>query len=398
MTKIASNQDARALAFADTRADAPNPPAPVEAAPSTIGIGELERLTGVGAERIRTWERRFGFPEQLYRANAARRYAVSDVPRVLAARQLIDLGEPVASAMATVKAGRTPADLTVLERSFGALAAPVTAWQGPEPLELLWANEAARQSARGPIATPDRSRAAFRALQRVMVPVGGTAVTLEHPSLCPPTDEVRRLLVWGVGPPAFTPAIAVVMELPASEQGDSAPPEPSSSLCGGLDPRWPAAVGRARRALQRSSGPEALSDALACLLEGTGACDAVLLHPQGGELVAAQWSRGRRPTPSLAGSAAREFRRATELMRPMWLSAGAAELLAGPEHGGACLAVPLVISGCCRGYVVLEFPQRVELPGPAEELLLMLGSAFGASMGRDRAATIRRRTAGLAAA
>lgn len=364
-----------------------------EPAPPTIGSVELERLTGVRGERIRTWVRRFGFPETTYRGNGTRRFAVDDVPRVLAARQLIESGEPVASAMAIVKAGLPAPDTAALVRSFAGVQAPVTAWQGPEPLQLLWANAAAYAAAEGQAITPpERSRFAYRTLQRVMVPADGTCVTLEHPSLCASGDEACRLVAWTVGPPAFAPAVAVVMELPALVEGEDAPPEPTTGRSD-LDPHWPAAVGQARRALQRGGGASALSDALIRLLDGTGARDAVVIREQGHELLPARWSRGLRPTPGLADAAAVELRRAAGLERPMWLTDATCAQLTGEQASG-CLAVPLTVSGVCSGYLVLEFSDRIELPNAAEELLLAFGAAVAASIGRDRAIAVRRRLAG----
>jgi MerR family transcriptional regulator, light-induced transcriptional regulator len=44
-------------------------------------------LTGVSRERLRTWERRYGFPQPQRTGSGPRRYAVEDIQRVVAVRR-----------------------------------------------------------------------------------------------------------------------------------------------------------------------------------------------------------------------------------------------------------------------------------------------------------------------
>ena len=362
-----------------------------EPATVTVGAAELERLTGVRWERIRTWERRFGFPENTHRGRNSRRFAVADVARVLAVRQLIDAGEPVGVAMEIVKAGLPASNADALLSGFAGIAAPVTAWTGPEPLRLLWANDAARAAAvGGAIAAPDRSLLAYRTLQRMMVPNDGACALLEQRSLCDASPDPVRILTWTVGAPAFIPAIAVAMELPP------APPEPPVARArprSMTDRRWVAAVAASRRALQRGPGPLAVDDAVAALRDCSGARDATIVHVRGDDLLPGRWSFGRLPKPVLGHTAARELRRISGGGMPDWLPpATAIELTTEPD--AACLAVPLLLNGHCAGYLVLEFPERTSPSATVADLLLTLGVAIAASLGRDHAAAARRRALG----
>ena len=66
-----------------------------DSAAVTISSHELSRLTGVGRERLRTWERRYGYPAPVRSRNGVRRYQVDDVRLVAAISQLASDGVPL---------------------------------------------------------------------------------------------------------------------------------------------------------------------------------------------------------------------------------------------------------------------------------------------------------------
>lgn len=351
---------------------------------STVSVTELERVTGVRHERARTWQRRFGFPKMI-----DGRIAVGDLPGILAVRQLIEAGEPVGAAMRQVLGGLAAPDVSSLEASFGSVAVPVTAWAGPEPLRLLWANAAARRAAGGSlIAAPERGQAMHRILQRVMAAADGAAVMVEHPSLCDARGEGEgeavSLLALSVGGPVFVPAVAVVMELPPGEHpgvGDQGADRAAAA--------WSAGIARARRTLQRGAGTGVIGDVMAAVIDASGADDAVVvLTAAGDSLRFGRWLRSR--TAPVAGvQAAAEIWRAHHDGRVSWLSEPAAARVT--DGGGACAVVPLTVSGQCSGFIALQFPRRTPIPEYAEDLLLGLGAAVAATIGRDQALAARRR-------
>src|SRR3954454_2570347 len=61
----------------------------------TVSATRFAQLTGVSRERLRTWERRYGFPAPLRVGQGPRRYAVDDVARVVAVRQAAGAGVPL---------------------------------------------------------------------------------------------------------------------------------------------------------------------------------------------------------------------------------------------------------------------------------------------------------------
>lgn len=69
-----------------------------------IRIGELSRETGVSADVLRAWERRYGLIRPRRTGGGFRMYAASDVARVRAMRELVDAGVPAGEAARRVLA------------------------------------------------------------------------------------------------------------------------------------------------------------------------------------------------------------------------------------------------------------------------------------------------------
>src|SRR5918997_931743 len=111
----------------------------------TISATDFAALTGVSRERLRTWERRHGFPRPVRAHGGARRYAVDDVARVVAVRRAVESGVPIPSA---IDATDLPADAGISGGARGSLAvhAPVAvvALSGPETLRVEFVNPPVR--------------------------------------------------------------------------------------------------------------------------------------------------------------------------------------------------------------------------------------------------------------
>jgi DNA-binding transcriptional MerR regulator len=71
----------------------------------TLRIGELSRRTGVSAELLRAWERRYGLLEPARTAGGLRLYSAEDHRRVVAMRRELDAGHSAAEAARIVLAG-----------------------------------------------------------------------------------------------------------------------------------------------------------------------------------------------------------------------------------------------------------------------------------------------------
>src|SRR3954462_3317940 len=127
----------------------------------TVTATRFAALTGVSRERLRAWERRYGFPAP-HRPDAGprrygspepdrtdagpRRYAGEDVQRVVAVRRAAEAGVPIPRAIERTRYDQAPAPLA--SHIFAALVehapVPVAALSGPAPLRLEFVNGALR--------------------------------------------------------------------------------------------------------------------------------------------------------------------------------------------------------------------------------------------------------------
>ena len=68
--------------------------------PAPLSIGALSRATGVPSETIRTWERRYGFPDAERTPSGHRRYSLQTAERLRLVTQVLQLGYRPSTALA----------------------------------------------------------------------------------------------------------------------------------------------------------------------------------------------------------------------------------------------------------------------------------------------------------
>lgn len=61
-------------------------------ASSKLNIGDVERITGLSKDLLRTWERRYGFPTPVRSENDEREYSQDDLERLITIKKLLDNG------------------------------------------------------------------------------------------------------------------------------------------------------------------------------------------------------------------------------------------------------------------------------------------------------------------
>lgn len=354
-------------------------------APEVVSLSEVQRYTGMAPERLRTWGRRFDFPKPVTGPTGRRGIATEDLPAIVAAGQLIADGLPVAEAIEQVRAGLPVIDISVFERSYGALSVPVVLLGGPHPLEVVWANRAAGGATGAPLAPPDPSARVYRAFQRMLIDFDGAAAVVNHAHW---TDAELRMesLAWTVGSPAARPPLVLVMGL-----GDEAVdlPDAPHDVREHADARWASAIARSRRELQRGVAASAISDAFAALVDGSPADDGFFVLVREAELRPASSVRGERRASRVHRSGWLELQGAWDNLEPVWLSDGLAHELHVPDR--RCLALPLASRGRLKGFAVLEFAGAPELSPPILELLMAWSTAAAACQSRDAAAALRAR-------
>src|SRR4051795_12325412 len=118
----------------------------------TVSATRFAQLTGVSRERLRTWERRYGFPATQRVGDGPRRYALDEVGPVVAVRQAAGAGVPLVDAIARVRAGPAadPPPASTFATLVEALPVPVVVLSGPEPMRIGDVNAAARCLPDGP--------------------------------------------------------------------------------------------------------------------------------------------------------------------------------------------------------------------------------------------------------
>lgn len=374
----------------------------------TLTSREFVTLTGVTPERVRTWQRRFGFPTSTPDRRGRRGFFASDVPRVLAVKQMVHAGEPVAEAVRGVLAGRAlQVDFGVLEDAFGALPTPVVAVSGPAPVALVWANAAAlaagASSEPGELSRPLADRSST--LQNLLIDPPESPVWFAHrpwfedAAASPATALATpvRSMVWAYGAPAFVPAVLVIVDVPvghvdeateaataqAAEQAQQAATVARSREAR-AEREWVGAVGVARRALQRGVGRQAIDDAVGALVAARVVDDALIVLPQGEEVRVVLSARGRPSTTAISQESRHELAASIVEDGPVALGREAARELAGCD-GRHVVAVPLIAGRAELGYVVLiADPSQAPVTPPAA-LAMAFASTLAAAISRDRA-------------
>lgn len=356
-------------------------------------------MTGVSRERLRTWERRHGFPRPVRGEGVRpRRYALADAPRVVAVRHAVDGGVPVAEAVAgalSLAGGYSPPGPAVLSALLDAAPAPVLLLSGPEPLRVCWLNAAAARVARvsEPGATlaetaPWLAEGAADAARELFASAA-PAAEVRHPGAGSraATGPVRSLL-WRLAPePGRPPLVAVLTGAASAERelGDALAALGAEHLRvrvrGDRHVRWlDALAGLAARFQEDRIAP---ADAVTTLVQGLGVADGALAAFVAGDLVLGRSARRRLGPETVTVLAYDDLAAAMRSGRPAWLEPGSAAALGVPERLHALL-VPVRVAGEPLGALVLVLRTREALDDDVERLLLIASAALGFALLRDR--------------
>jgi predicted DNA-binding transcriptional regulator AlpA len=357
----------------------------------TISAAEMVRLTGVGRERLRTWERRHDFPRPVRCRNNVRRYLADDVRHVIAVCRAVDAGVPLAEAIdqaATVE----PAGEHTLE-SLGATLdhapSPAIAVSGPEPLLVVWSNGTTRAAPEAPglgadllTAVPGFGQAARTAIRRLLIGEGPTTAIITHADWIGTFPAERRSLAWRVPRDVSTEAVVVLLQLPEAavphHNGNGLPRTNATDQTA----VWGVAARRARQALQQQPGIAGPQLAIAELMRGTGGLDAMLATCHGGTMRTARSVRGTIEPHVFDLAADCDVARALADAEVDWLSEASRRMLGLPARSQA-IVVPLIAGRETVGATFLVFADELPLPDITRELLQSLATAIGAVLQRE---------------
>jgi DNA-binding transcriptional MerR regulator len=367
----------------------------------TVSATRFSELTGVSRERLRTWERRHGFPEPVRVGSGPRRYAVADAPRVVAVRFAAQSGTPLETAIAAARdAVPAAAPAASAFRAAVELApVPVALVSGPEPLRLAWANAALRAIEGSP--APGETLAVVAAHR--------TGATLrEHFARDLPGAEVEHP-PWGgsvVGPgSAAVAARSVLYRLPC------APGERPLIAIVGIETRgehevrgalaraelelerlrrrterhdrWLDALGALASEFQHEPGPDVIASALDILIRQTHAVDVGLASYVSGRLALHGTRRGALGATALTVAAHPQVGRALRDVDGAWLDEPTARSLGVPD-GLHAVGVPVAVAGEVLGLLVMVFDEVEPLDADNRRLLSAISASIGFALLRDR--------------
>lgn len=368
----------------------------------SVTAQEMARLTGVGRERLRTWERRHGFPIPTQSEHGNRQYRADDVARVIAVRQLAQEGVPLAQAVSAVCNGTVEDDssLESLGPALDRASAPAVALGGPLPLRVLWANRQAREASGdlvvGATIGPDHpwfGRTAIEAIERLMADARDEAAVIDHGA---PEGAPRvQSLAWRASTLRSGHPVVVVMGLP-----DDAVFRPTGTVdAGALHAevgRWVDGVSRARQVLSTHTGLAGAQRSLRTLRESLDAIDAFLVFPDGGQLRCATSVRRIIAARVVAGGDCAAFLQGTSAGEVVWLPPAEGRAMGVPA-GMRAVVIPLVAGGSSLGAAVVVFPGQFAIDELAGEIAVGYGTMLATMIQRDQAAARARHAARVAA-
>ena len=364
----------------------------------TVSATDFAALTGVTRERLRTWERRHGFPLPVRAHGGARRYALDDVSRVVAVRRAIEAGVPIPSAVAATD---LPEGAGITPEAHAALAehAPVAvvALSGPEPLRVEWVNAAVRRRPGAPNPGDDllarapwyAEQAGRHTLTRLFTE-DLVAAACEHPD-------------WTAG--LETPAHSIAYRLPQEEGArplvaligiDTARERQTSRLLAEAerereqlrdtaerDARFAEALAAVGDILRLGSGMSALNDATGALVRRLGAVDVALAPSMAGALVLGRSARGLMGPEMVTVTRFPELAEALRDGEIEWLGPGATQSFGAPA-GLHLLAVPLLAAGEALGALLVLVDEQEDLSRTQQRLLRTLSATMAFALLRER--------------
>jgi DNA-binding transcriptional MerR regulator len=362
----------------------------------TVSATEFAELTGVSRERLRTWERRFGFPRPARVARGPRRYALADAPRVVAVRRAAEQGVPLPQAI--IDATDAPAaevSLTTLATVATVAPIPVVLVSGPEPLRVAYVN-APLQAMDGALAPGAQLDALpwFMGsdLERTLHTLfAGDTASLEcaHPSWAGGSAIERSIAYRVPGGPGESPAVALVgidrdeerrarRELAGLQQELT-----RVRVREQRRQRWLALAASLAERFQRDAGEALLDATVDTLVRRLGAVDAGVALYVAGQLALSTTSRGLIGPHTVTVTRYDDLATLMQRSSPEWLAPATAGAF-GVHAGLHCLALPIGVVGERLGVLLIVFDQLADLDEDIRHVLTVVAAGLGFTVLRDR--------------
>jgi MerR family transcriptional regulator, light-induced transcriptional regulator len=369
----------------------------------TVSATRFAELTGVSRERLRTWERRHGFPVPRRVARGPRRYALDDVARVVAVRSAAAEGVPLPEAIARTEGapapGARPPAASTLAALVERLPVPVVALSGPAPLCIAYVNAALATLPGAPRPGQELTEAvpAFagtsceRALLRLFASDAVGPVEAHHPAWGGHTRAVARSSLFRLPAAPGEPPLVAMLGLEGD--GERAARAALVAQRRELDAlrhgyarhaAWLEAVALLAGALQDEPDPgAAIASSLDVLVRRLRARDAALAAHRSGRLVVERSNAGALDPASVTVAAHPELARALRDGEPVALEGPARAAFGAPGDVPLC-AVPVVVAAEPLGVLLLAGADADLVDSDGRPLLRAVAGALGFALLRDR--------------
>jgi DNA-binding transcriptional MerR regulator len=375
----------------------------------TVSATRFAGLTGVSRERLRTWERRYGFPEPQRTGSGPRRYAVDDVQRVVAVRRAAEAGVPIPDAIERTRYDEAPAHLAA--GTFAALVehapVPVVALSGPEPLRVEFVNGALRAMTGAPRPGEELTTAlptfydspTVVALQQLFA-TAGEPTEIEHPAWDGHSRQTARSALFRL--PSEAGARPLVAMIGLEGEGERTARIMLAERQRELDElrrrdarhtRWLDAIALMAEEFRREPGRAAVDNGLDVVIRQTHAVDGAVAFYVSGQLIVPRSRRSLLDSHAVTVSAHPEVARCLRDADPTWLDPAASTALGVPADLHAS-AIPIVVAGETLGLLIFMFDEVEPHDRDNRRLLVAISAAMGFALLRDRLAQELREAAG----
>jgi MerR family transcriptional regulator, light-induced transcriptional regulator len=367
----------------------------------TVTATRFAELTGVSRERLRTWERRYGFPRPHRVARGPRRYALSDVPNVVAVRRAAETGVPLQIAIRAARAAGDTAELSPSTFQGMVEQAPLAALvlSGPVPLRVEYVNAALAATRGAPrvgddlvAAIPAFAGSECVALLERLFRSDTESAECEHPAWGAREGSGGRSALFRLPAAPGAPQLVAMIGL---EGGDARSARAAldevrreleeARRHEGLQDGWLSALGALAREFRTEPGPEVVGSALDVLIRQLGAVDGALATYLTGQLALPNSRRGLLRARMLTVAAHPQLGRGLRDEVALWLDRAAAGGLGVPADLHAA-GIPVLVAGETLGLLVLLFERAEPIAGDQERLLSVVSAAVGFALLRDRLA------------
>jgi hypothetical protein len=371
----------------------------VDSPGQTISASRFAALAGVSRERLRTWERRHGFPSPHRDGSGPRRYDLADLTAVVFVRRAVESGVPLPQAI--VRARTSGARTGLSPAAFAGLVddapLPILALSGPAPLRVEYVNAALRAVAAAPRAGEELASAvpAFHdhpALATLAGAFAGDARAgeCEHPAWDGDPRRTMRSAVFRLPAEADARPLLALVGLGGADE-EAARAELAALRREHEDlrrreerhSRWLDGLAALAAAFQREPGLAVVEVGLDVVVRQTNAVDVGLARHVSGRLELAGSRRRLLKAASATVAAHPDLARALRDAEPIWLDPPAARALGVPA-GLHASGLPVVVGAEPLGMVVFLFNEVEAHDRDNLRVLAAISAAMGFALLRER--------------